>query len=52
MEAQMDSPLPVICRRFIDFFFIVTPRKFTFSLEYVENKKRLIAAKASDAYNL
>ena len=27
-------------------------RKFTFSLEYVENNERLIAAKASNEYNI
>ena len=37
----MDCLLPVVWRRFK--FFIVTPRMFTFSLEYVENA-RLIAA--------
>ena len=41
----------VIWRAFFR-FFIVTPRKFTFSLEYVENDERLIAAKDSDAYNI
>ena len=32
--------------------FIVTPQMFTFSLEYVENEERLIAATTSDAYNV
>ena len=46
IEAGWTCLLPVIWRR----FFIVTPRMFTFSFEYVENEERLIAAKASNAY--
>ena len=38
MEDSLDCLCPLfgIC---LDFFYIVTPRMFTFSLEYVENER-------------
>ena len=51
MEAQIDLPLACYLAQVFR-FFIVTLRKFMFSLEYVENEERLIAAKTSDAYNI
>ena len=41
IEAGLTCLLPVIWCRFLD-SFIVTPQKFTFSLEYVERRSRQV----------
>ena len=51
MEAQ-DRLVSCLLFGMSFIFFIVTPQKFTISLEYVENEERLIAAKSSNAYNI